>query len=192
MRKKFIAATVSVAALIALSTAVSATAGGSSTVTLEEMLPVLAAPQTDSDRAPDEIDLASLGGVLEDSLRWAGSSETGNYWVGRAGTSNVCLVLQLAADPLTSASACAPITEFYRIGLKLRVEMGDPSAAAEAYILPADIDVIAIGASQATATADVAVEGVNLVSGRPNELKGLKPSEVPRDNGMTFQFYPLS
>jgi len=194
MKFKTLGATASVAALIALSAAVPATAGNSSAVGLEDMLPVLAVPQDDTDRMPHGIDLADLGGVSKDSVRAIGSDEAARYWVGRSGTSEVCLILQVAADSEMAASTCAPITEFYRNGLRLVAgkSADDPSSSAEAYLLPADIDLAAIGAPEARATARSVASSPNLVSGRPDQLEDLERVEVRREDGSTFYFNPIS
>lgn len=191
MNKKKIVCAAGVSALIAIGTAVPAVATSGGSVSVEDLIPALAAPQVEADRAPDGLDLTALGGIDEDSLRSLGSDEAGEYWVGRAGGAQVCLVTRLAVDQELAASSCAPITEFYRNGLSLvaAVSAEDPGLAAEAYLLPSDIDTASLG--QGLARRSVASEP-SFISGRSDQLEALEAFEVDRADGSSFHFAPIS
>ncbi|WP_217616765.1 hypothetical protein [Cellulomonas sp. GbtcB1] len=191
MNKVKIAYATGVAAVIALGTAVPAVAASANAMSVEDLIPALAAPQHESDRAPGGLDLVALGGIDEDSLRSLGGDEAGEYWVGRAGGAEVCLVTRLAADPELAASTCTPITEFYRKGLALVAALGaeDPTLAAEAYLLPSDIGAEPLDLGLASRSTDTEP---NLISGRPDHLETLEAFEVHRADGSSFHFAPIS
>lgn len=177
--------------MVALGTATPAVAASAHAMSVEDLIPALAAPQLESDRAPDGLDLVALGGIDEDSLRSLGSDEAGEYWVGRAGGAEVCLVTRLAADPELAASTCTPITEFYRKGLALLAALSaeDPALAAEAYLLPSDIAAAPLDQRLVSRSA---VAEPNLISGRPDQLETLEAFEVDRADGSSFHFAPIA
>jgi hypothetical protein len=191
LNKAKIAGAAGIAAVIALGTAAPAIAASANAVSVDDLIPALAAPQHASDRAPGGLDLVALGGIDEDSLRSLGSDEAGEYWVGRAGGAEVCLVTRLAADPELAASTCTPITEFYRNGLALVAGLSaeDPALAAEAYLLPSDIGAEPL--DQGLARRSAATEP-NLISGRPDQLETLEAFEVDRADGSSFRFAPIA
>lgn len=96
MNIRTVGATAGVGLLVALSTALPATARGGPQTSLEEMLPVLATSQGPSDRIPAAVDLAELGNPSPSSTRFLGSDGTADYWVARIGGSQVCLILYVA------------------------------------------------------------------------------------------------
>lgn len=190
MKTKIVGAATGVAALVALATVLPA-AGSSSSVSIEEMVPAFATQQAGSDRAPATLNLESLGGISADSLRLVGSDEAGRYWVGRGETSDVCLIMQLAVDEEMAASTCAPIAEFYRVGLKLMAGKSEdePATSAEAYLFPADIDLR--GDVSPAARSARSAGKANLISGNPDVLDKLEDFEVRREDGTVFRFSPL-
>lgn len=194
MKNNFIAAAVGVVALIGLTAASPATAGNSSAVGLEEMLPVLAEPRTDADGVPESVDLVALGNISEDSVRLLGNDHAGTYWVGTTSTDDVCLVMQTASDPDMAASTCAPIGAFYRNGLRLMAGkgMGQPTSNTQAYLFPADIRVPGAEALApfTRSTSDVGPSGT-FISGLLGELDGIDAFDVSREDGTTFQFVPI-
>lgn len=191
LNKTKLACAAGLSALIAIGTAVPAVAASANSMSVEDLIPALATPQLESDRAPDGLDLAALGGIDEDSLRSLGSDGAGDYWVGRAGGAEVCLVTRLAVDQELAASTCAPITEFYRNGLSLIAALSaeDPALAAEAYLVPSDIDTTA--PEQGLGSRSAGTES-NLISGRPDQLANLEAFEVERADGSSFHFAPIS
>lgn len=194
MNAKTLGATAGVAALIALATAVPATAGSSAAVSLDKMIPALAAPQTDADHVPADVDLSGLGGVDEATVRSLGSDEAAHYWIGRAGTSEVCLIMQLMADSEVAASTCTELAHFYRAGMSLLAGKGaqEPESTAEAYLIPADVVVPTESAASRAAGAQGASASPQFISGRPDQLRDLEQFEVRRDDGSIFRFTPLS
>ena len=192
MKKTHIVGTVGAAVVVALGGALPAVANSTSAVSVEDLIPALAAPQVESDRAPEGMDLAALGGIEPDSLRALGGDDAGDYWVGRAGGAEVCLVTRLAVDPDLAASTCAPITDFYRSGLSLvaAISADDPTLAAEAYLLPADINLTSH--DQASARQAAVDPQPNLISGRSDQLETLEAFEVERTNGASFRFMPIA
>ena len=191
MKKTTTAYAAGLAVLVAAGTAVPAVATGTTPTGVEDLIPVLAAPQTGADRAPDGLDLVALGGIDPDSLRTLGSDDAGDYWVGRAGGAEVCLVTRLAVDPELAASTCAPITAFSRVGLSLVAGLSadDPALAAEAYLLPSDIGAPPVAQGLASRSAG---GQPGFISGRPDQLEALEPFEVERPDGPAFRFAPLS
>ncbi|QKW15621.1 hypothetical protein [Verrucosispora sp. NA02020] len=190
MRTATTIATAGVAGLIVLSTALPAIAGDDSRTSIEEMLPVLAVQQSVQDRVPASVELDKLGNVSQESVRYLGRDDVANYWVGRAGTSQVCLILQISGGNEVSASTCTYVTDFYKKGLGL-VAGGDGQTA-EAYLLPADIDPTELGAeSYDPRQKGRVVPGANLLTVRSKATSGWKGSEVRRSDGSSFRFSPI-
>lgn len=195
MKNRTMAATVGVVAFVGLAAVAPATAGSSSAVSLEEMLPILAKAQSSSDHVPDSIDLDALGNISEDTIRFLGSDHAGSYWVGTTASDDVCLVMQTAADPDMAASSCVPIGSFYRDGLRLMAGQGmdQPETNAEAYLFPSDINLPSSDSPVSSArSAGGSGDSASFISGAAGELDDLDAFEVSRDDGTTFHFAPIS
>lgn len=190
MKVKLIGAVVAtITALSLVATALPAAADGSS-VNVEEMLPMLATPQTALDLVPKEVTLDSLGEIDADSVRAIGSDGVADYWVARSGTSQVCLILYIPGGNEVSASTCASLAHFYRAGMGLIAgeSMTDPSRSTEVYLLPADINpsdlLVRMDSSPLPKIS------ANLLSMRPSN--SLRPADLSRMDGSIFNFNPIT
>jgi hypothetical protein len=194
MAGKILGATGVVAALIVLSAALPATAGGESRVEVEEMLPALGAPQTSADHVPEGIDLDALGGVRPETVRSLGTDETADYWVGRAGSSRACLILHLPGQEPITAATCGLIMDVYRQGLALDAgsQRDDPTRSAQAYLLPSDVDPAKLGSMLTKVSSNRDGDKTNLLSRQQLNTTPLQPAALPRNNGEVFEFTPLA
>lgn len=194
MKREALGATGFAAALIVLSAAFSTAASGKPRVDVEEMLPILGASQTAHDRIPDGIDLDAIGGVRPETVRRLGIDDTAEYWVGRAGSARVCLILHISGGAEVTAATCGLITDFYKRGLALQAgeNWKDPERSARVYLLPADVDAAKLSPmlTKIPSTSDGAE--VNLLSEQPQGSSLLRPTDLPRDNEGVFRFTPLA
>lgn len=163
---------------------------------VDEILPVSAVPQTEQDRAAEHLDFdLDRHGLSSESLRWLGTDGLAEYWVAVENKRDVCLLAYIPGDDWVAASTCTSLADFYRsgLGLGLRQDQNDPAQALEAYLLPRDIDPEQLGLSQ---RADLGAGSLgefraSLVSVSPLDSE-LTTAEVTRDNGVVFQFTPLT
>jgi hypothetical protein len=192
MKPNVIIGAVGVAAFVALATALPAIAEDGSRTSVEEMLPILASQQSASDRVPESVGISALGDISEESVRSLGGDGVANYWVARAGTSEVCLILEIPEEKI-SASSCGSIADFYHHGISLAAgpSVDDPSSSTEAYLLPADIESSDIGVSKLHTEKQAMGLGAGLVTSRPQESP-VRLSEVIRDDGSVFEFAPVT
>ncbi|MFV2010477.1 MULTISPECIES: hypothetical protein [unclassified Micromonospora] len=194
MRVPALGVTAGVAALNVISTALPALAQDAPRVEVERMLPILALPQSVQDRVPEDVDLGHLGNVSRESVRFLGEDDIADYWVGRSGNTQVCLIVKISGGNGVSASACASVTDFYRTGLGLGAgeSVNGSEGSIEAYLLPADIDPIDLGAARHMKQAWQGRPDAHLLTVRPQVGSNWKGSEVERDNGISFRFTPIS
>ncbi|WP_422770228.1 hypothetical protein ACN28C_26420 [Plantactinospora sp. WMMC1484] len=192
MNRKALRATVVAAVLVVTSAALPATANEK--VGVEEMLPVLGAPQVPGDRIPGGIDLDAIGGVRPETVRRLGSDDVAEYWVGRLGSSSTCLILHIAGGSEVTAAACGSITDFYNKGLALQAgeSRNNPTRSAHAYLLPADVDATALSPMLTKVSSASDSTGPNLLSRQPQDAAPLQPTDLKRDKGNIFTFRPLS
>ncbi|MFT0846582.1 hypothetical protein VR010_02370 [Actinomycetaceae bacterium L2_0104] len=184
---------IGVAAIVGLSTMTSAT-GNEGATSIDEMIPVLIRTQSAQDLPPENLPLDSIADLQRSSLRSLGSDGIADYWVARAGTSEVCLILSIPGEDAMSASTCTPLTSFYERGLSLSAgaSVDDPSTAVEAYLLPADIqqEDLDISGTQSDLQRNEAALEISLLSVVPGQ-SGLTPTVIERENGPDFSFDPL-
>ncbi|MEV0155498.1 hypothetical protein AB0H57_17390 [Micromonospora sp. NPDC050686] len=193
MNRKILGATGVVAALIVLSATLAMTACGGSRADVEEMLPALGAPQTEDDRIPEGIDLDALGGVRPETVRRLGADDTAEYWVGREGSSRVCLILHIPGGAEVTAATCRSITDFYEKGLALEAggNRGDREPSAQAYLLPIDVDTAKLSpVLTRVPSASDSIE-TNLLSLQSQDASSLQPTDLQRKSGKVFGFTPL-
>ncbi|WP_133434219.1 hypothetical protein [Aeromicrobium phragmitis] len=157
---------------------------------LEDLLPVLAAPQTAGDRVPEGVDLATLGALEPDSVRRVeGRDSDAQYWVGTTASNEVCLILHLPENDGATASSCAPVSSFDERGVPIRVS--GTGGSAEAYLLPADVDTSTLPPALIEVTGPAGAVGATLVSPRPGAAGSLQPTQLERRGGDSFAFVPL-
>lgn len=180
-------------ALMSLSIANPALAAGDSLVDVEEMLPVLGQPPTANDRLPEGIDPGELGDIRQSTVRSLGSDGTAEYWVARAGSSNLCLILNIPGGAEVSASACGPITSFYRTGIALGAgESPDrPERSVVAYLLPSDVEMAKLTPLLPSIESSTYNARSNMLSMPWHGETMLPEVELPRSNGEIFNFVPL-
>lgn len=180
-------------------TAVPAYADGEHSTSVETLLPELGESQSAEDEVlAEEADLEALGGIDPASVRFLGEDELGAYWLGRAGSSEVCLVVQAPGHYEVTSSSCSDISQFSRTGLSLRTgETADKENNPEAYLMPADVSSSELepystsSASVMSQTAEPGSRSGLLVVRSGDAHRNLKPTEISRGDGSTFEFTPL-
>lgn len=190
MNTKLVAAVAGAGSLILGSLFVPTVAMAGSAVTLEDMAPALPEPQSKQDQLPSIVDLEALGNISSESIRFAGDDDTAQYWIGKGEAAEIWLIMHIPENGI-SASTCAQATDFYSSGLALAAgeSRTDPSSSAEAYLLPADINLADMGALAANRKS-AEVDGVNLIT-VPFQSHDIPSSEVDRKDGSTFYFVPI-
>lgn len=179
--------------------AVPAYAEGEHSTSVETLIPELGVTQNEKDELlAEQADLEALGGIDPASVRFLGEDELGAYWLGRAGSSEVCLVVQAPGEYEVTSSTCADISQFSRTGLSLRTgETADKENNPEAYLMPADISTSELepyAASDASFMRQTAAPGSRsglLVVRSGDAGRGLEPTQISRADGSTFEFSPL-
>lgn len=189
----------SAVAIVAVGAVVPAYADNSDATSVETLLPELAQPQDPQDeKLAEEADLEALGGIDPESVRSLGADELGSYWLGRAGSSEVCLIVQAPGDYRVTSSTCTDIARFSETGLSLRTgESADRENNPEAYLMPADVpshEVTALSGSSEIASRRSAESGAQsgllvVRSGDASDL--LDPATLQREDGSSFEFTPL-
>lgn len=181
--------------LASIATPVIASTEGPSPVNVEQMVPALAERQAKKDLLPSNLDSERLGGVRLDTVRSLGSDATARYWVARAGSADICLLVHIPGGADVSASTCGPITEFYRSGLSLAAgeNPDSPERSVQAYLLPDDIEIsklasLSLNARSSSTTVDTEA---NMLTMRWHDGAQLAPVDVPRSNGQDFRLAPL-
>ncbi|HEX7351624.1 hypothetical protein [Brachybacterium sp.] len=180
-------------------TAVPAYADGAHSTPVETLLPEFDESQSAKDLVlAEEADLGALGGIDPASVRLLGEDELGTYWLGRAGSSEVCLVVQAPGEYEVTSSTCADIGQFSRTGLSLRTgETADADNNPEAYLMPADVSsselepYSASGANFVPQTAEAGIRSGLLVVRSGDADRVLEPTKISREDGSTFEFTPL-
>jgi hypothetical protein len=193
MFKKITIVTVTVAAAAGLALAASTPAlAGTGAMPIADVVPALKVAQTQADVPPSIVDLEALGNIDPASLRAVGSDDVASYWVGQSSTTDICLITYIRGGNEVSGSSCRSIPDFQQFGLAMITgeDTSDPTRSAEAYYLPADISVDSVGATEHTATNARSTTS-NFTAGRPGALD-LSVADVPRGDGSTFHFQPLT
>lgn len=191
MRIKSLATSTTLVAFLALSTFASSSALGDAHLSVEQLIPQLDVAQTVADKVPDVVDLSALGAIDFDSIRSLGTDGVANYWVGRVGTSQLCLIMHIPNGYEVSAAACGEISDFHQQGIGLRAgeSVNESERSAEAYLLPSDVQPSAIVAKYKLELR----EGTNagLLAVTPGSLSA-ETITIPRMGSSDFSFVPLS
>lgn len=191
MRNKATTASVALVGAAGLVLAASTPAlAGTGTTPIEDVVPIFSLTQTAADVPPSNVNLEALGDIDPESVRAVGSDDVASYWVGQSADEDICLITYIPGGNEVAGSSCRSIPEFnqWGLGMIMGEDTADPSRSAEAYYLPSDISVAAIGASDQSGAR---VAASNFTSGRPGALN-LSPEDVTRSDGSTFHFQPLS
>ncbi len=161
-------------------------------IDLDEILPISAAAQTERDRTLTGLNFdLSEHGLSVDALRSVGSDGIADYWVGVVDDTQVCIVGYIPGNDWVAASTCSTVSEFYRQGLGLGLGKGGDDGT-EAYLLPADIDPSQLRLPSAASPFGTAqAQGAVLFALDPTGPKPA-PTEVKRENGVSFHFAPLA
>lgn len=157
-------------------------ASSSSGTPLDQLIPELAVAQTSNDALPDNMKLEDLGPIDATSLRHLGEDELAEYWVGRSGSTQVCLIITLRDYPGVGASACGEATDFYNQGIALST--GNAEIKSEAYLLPADVPIGELTNAKSLSS------GVGLLVAGSASIP-TDSVEIIRPSGQTFTFSPL-
>lgn len=171
-------------------------ASGGERATIEDMVPVLSESQSRAD-IEHTMSLDQLGEIDPRSTRLIGSDTYARYWVGKSADFDICILIELL-DPsyATSASTCATTFEFWTRGLSLAVleGSGGSDSAAEAYLVPRNIDRAALGFAEndiRTLSLQREVHDANLIAVDPSVSRSLNPVIIPRTSGADFTFFRL-
>jgi len=177
--------------------AASSPAWSATGTSVEALIPVLSAPQTEADMAPASLDLEALGGIEPTSVRYLGADEVGQYWLGQTNDVDVCLITHVPGGYETSASNCMTLSNFnqYGLGIKAGEDLADPSRSVEAYYFPADVAGEFTESGPGT-TARQSTDGTarapgDLIAGPTGSLD-VAAVDVPRPDGSSFRFRPLT
>lgn len=189
-RHKYFAFTLGIlAALVATSTALPASADGR--VDIEQLVPAFGLVQTDEDLRLRHINPEAFDELDASSVRWIGKEASSEYWVARQG-SLICLVKHVENGEGAVAMSCSEPTDFDAQGLPIRVSVGNRSAA-EAYLLPADIEVSQLGIKAANQGGSHVASNNGRATLVVIDLhdSALVPVEIMREKRAPFSFVPI-
>lgn len=194
MNKKALGIAGATAALVVTFAAIPATADEAPRVDVEDMLPVLGEPQTAHDHLPTEFPLDAFGGVRPETVRSLGADDKAEYWLGRAGSSNICLMLHIPGGAEITAATCGSITDFYKGGLALEAgaKRQSPNSSAQAYLLPSNVDAAALGSMLTKVSSGSDGIRANLLTRQSSDTTPVRPADLKRGSGEVFTFNPLT
>ncbi len=189
------------AAVLLLAGCSSADDQGTGSAETAEFIALLGQPQEAWDRLPHQ---RFAEAVERDSARSLGSNDVADYWVGATKDSDVCLMISLRDDTDNSAAVCTDGDGFLENGVSVSVSAGsgEDAVSADAYLLPADVEVKPLREHLANyvqpvdepegMTQDRAelVGEMNLIPVRPG-TQTTTTLELRRADGGTFTFVPL-
>lgn len=106
----------------------------------EMVLPVLALEADEPVNLPSEFDLSSrgVGGIVEESVRAAGSVDHADVLFGTDADGNICVIVSMKYEYLIG-TACTPVAAFLEQGIGIGLSGGDGTDSArylEAYAIP--------------------------------------------------------
>ncbi len=166
-----------------------------------EFIALLGQPQEAWDRLPRQ----GFAEVVErDTSRKLGSNDVADYWVGATKDNDLCLMVSLRDDTDNSAAVCTDGDGFLENGLSVSVSAGsgEDAVSADAYLLPADVEVKPLREHLADYVQPVdepegmteeraeLVGEMNLIPVRPG-TQTTSTLELKRADGGTFTFVPL-
>lgn len=133
---------VAAAGLVAATWATGADPAGAASLEPSQLVREFDTDQRDHDVLPEFLVGTHVGeGLLPETARKVGSSDVAEFWAAMDADGRLCLVSVLLDG--TAASSCSLPVDFFRYGaaLALAGSEASPDMTAEAYLVPADVEL---------------------------------------------------